>query len=154
MLCTQFREVRLFVIDLCLQWRSNISCRITGAAFKLRNWGFGVERSLVSGTWQSTFVVRLHSTYGLVPLQLSFLPLAQHLLLEVSHRLQEVLALHVWGWNDDAAVQEFIDTVQEVLSVVGKVGHLVETLQPNTTGCHQQKLKKGRWSSKDLVYRL
>lgn len=47
------------------------------------------------GLDKSTFVVRFNSAYGLVPLQLSLLPLAQHLLLEVGHRLQEVLALHV-----------------------------------------------------------
>lgn len=35
--CTQFREVRLFVIGLCSQRGSNISCRSTGASFKPRN---------------------------------------------------------------------------------------------------------------------
>lgn len=103
------------------------------------------------GTWQTTFVVLLHSRWGVVPLEFSFLPLAQHLLLEVSHRLQEVFALHIGGWNDDAAVQEFIDTIQEVLSVVSKIGHLVETLQQNTIKCHHQK---GQSRQKGSVYLL
>lgn len=77
-----------------------------------------------------------------MPLEFSFLPLAQHLLLEVRHCLQEVFALHIGGWNDDAAVQEFIDTIQEVLSVVSEIGHLVETLQENTTEYHYQNAKE------------
>lgn len=64
--------------------------------------------------------------------EFSFFPLAQHLLLEISHGLEEVFALNVWRWNDDAAVQELIDTIQEVLSVVSKVGNLMETLKQDT----------------------
>ena len=56
------------------------------------------------------------------------LPLAHHLLLEVSHGLQEVFPCHIRGWEDDAAVQELVDAVQEILPVVGKIRHLVEIL--------------------------
>lgn len=81
-----------------------------------------------------TFVI-LRSERRL-PLELPLLLLAQQLLLEVCHRLQEVFAGHVRGRNDDAAVQEFVDAVQEVLSVVGKIGNIVETLRGNTIRWH------------------
>lgn len=77
-----------------------------------------------------------------MPLEFPFLPLAQHLLLEVCHCLQEVFARHIGGWNDDAAVQEFVDTIQEVLSVVSKIGHLMETLQQNTIKCQHRNVKQ------------
>ena len=97
--------------------------------------------------WHRTFIVRLRSIYGLVPLAFSLFSFAQQLLLEVSHCLQEIFALYVRGWNHDAAVQEFIDTIQEVLPVISKVGHLVEVLQQNRTGCQQ-------WNHKDRPYKL
>lgn len=95
--------------------------------------------------WLGTFVVLHHSNWGVVLFEFSFLPLAQHLLLEVSHCFQEVFALHVWGWNDDAVVQELIDAIQQVLSVVSKVGHLMEVLQQNTTGCQYQNAKERKF---------
>lgn len=66
-----------------------------------------------------------------MPLELSLPPLAQHLLLEVSDRFQEIFSFHIRGWDDNATVQELVDTIQEVLSVISKVGHLMEVLQQN-----------------------
>ena len=65
---------------------------------------------------------------GLLLLQHALLPFAHHLLLEAGHRLQEVLPRHVRRREHDAAVQELVDPVQQILPVVGKVGHLVEVL--------------------------
>lgn len=86
------------------------------------------------GFWPGTFAVLLRSVRWLELLAFSLPPFAQQLLLEVGHRLQQVFALHVRRRDDDAAVQELVDAVQEVLPVVCEVRHLVEVLQPNRTG--------------------
>lgn len=89
-----------------------------------------------------------------LPLELPLLPLAQQLLLEVCHRLQEVFASHVRGRNDDAAVQEFVDAIQEVLSVMSKIGNIVETLRGNTITWHHLNATTKAISSYFVIFIL
>lgn len=63
---------------------------------------------------------------------LLLLPLTQHLPLEASHRAQQLVASHLRRRQHDAAVQEAVDGVQQVLPVVRQVGCLVELLDGNS----------------------
>lgn len=97
-------------------------------------------------TWvgQSTSVIL--QAQRRLSLEVSLLLLSQQLLLEVHHRLQEVFSSHIWRRNDDAAVQEFVHAVQEVLSVFGKIGDVMETLQENTLDRHhRERQTKSTW---------
>lgn len=56
------------------------------------------------------------------------LPLAQHLALKASDGAQQLIPSHLWRGQHDAAVQEAVDGVQQVLPVVRQVSRLVEWL--------------------------
>lgn len=69
--------------------------------------------------------------FGLLGWQLNLLlfPFAQHLLLETGYRAEQLVAAHLWRRQHNTAVQEAVDSAEQVLPVVGEVGGLVELLQ-------------------------
>lgn len=92
--------------------------------------------SALMQTWIGPGTSMILQAQRRLPLEVSLLLLSQQLFLEVHHRLQEVFSGHIWRRDDDAAVQEFVHAVQEILSVFGKIGDVMETLRGNTLDCH------------------
>lgn len=65
--------------------------------------------------------MRFFSTFFLEAFQLfdlPLLPLAQHLALEASDRSQQLVVAHLGRRQHDAAVQEAVDGVEQILPVV------------------------------------
>ena len=135
--------------SLCEEWRNTPHSHI---------WEHGTNIFCVFWIEEDVLIRTIallhHSKRGVLLFELALLPLAQHLLLEVSHRFQEVFALHVRGRDDDAAVQELVDAVQEVLPVVRKVGHLVEVLRQNIPRCQPPEWGRKEIQDTHLSYKL
>lgn len=90
--------------------------------------------------------------FGLLGQQLDLLslPLAQHLPLKASDRAQQLIASHLRWRQHDAAVQEAVDGVQQVLPVICKVGCLMELLDGDSDTIEFNQYNKAMGGSYSL----
>lgn len=80
-----------------------------------------------------TFILQALGLLG-EHLHLLLLPLAQHVALKSGDGAQQLVSAHLGRRQHDAAVQEAVDGVEQVLPVVGHVRGVVELLQPEEKG--------------------